>query len=154
MFFPWRKLFMVGGTKIRNSEIQLGWSHTGHTRSKWISQTHLYSFSVRMDSTFKMTNCVIICDGVILNTLKMLRVLRLTNTEGVYILGTKTLGQSGSTWKLMLMGRYCVSQNTKNLQDNNQNLKTNTSNLGSSVCLEVQSFHFFPVRLFSCGLLH
>ena len=27
----------VGGTKLRNSQIQLGWSHTGHTRSKCLA---------------------------------------------------------------------------------------------------------------------
>ena len=83
-----------------------------------------------MDSTIKMTNCVIICGGIILNTFKMLQVLCLTNTEAIYLLHTKTLGQSGSIWKLMLMGSCFMSQNTKNLQDNDENLKTNTAKLG------------------------
>ena len=99
-----------------------------------------------MDSAVKMTNCVIICGGIILNTLKMLQVLCLTNTEGIY-LHTKTLGQSESTWKLMLMGSCFMSQNTKTLQDNDENLKTNTDKLGVKFVFGASILPFFPVRL-------
>ena len=96
-----------------------------------------------MDSTIKMTNCVIICGGIILNTFKMLQVLCLTNTEAIYLLNTKTLGQSGSIWKLMLMGSCFMSQNTKNLQDNDENLKTNTAKLGVKFVFGTSILPFF-----------
>lgn len=104
-----------------------------------------------MDSTIKMTNCVIICGGIILNTFKILQVLCLTNTEGVYLLYTKTLGQSGSTWKLMPMGSCFMSQNTKTLQDNDENPKTNTDKLEVKFVFGASILPFFSSKTTHVG---
>lgn len=149
---PWRKLFMVSGTRRGNSQIQVGWSHMGRTRNKRLALDISNPPDLNPSSYFPGASASKTTDRVSVSTVMVCggRTSTLSECRRSCPRGPETSAPSGLT----RAGAHVTGGSTRRLSEpEDQHLQVGGPCLlgGSSRFVREKSSHFFQAKLCSRG---